>query len=44
VAEDWHGKVRRALAAYMGQSYMAADFVAAEEGGRRRPLYVLRRV
>jgi predicted GNAT superfamily acetyltransferase len=45
VAQDWHGKVRRALQAYMGsQAYVAADFIQAEEGGRRRPLYVLRRV
>jgi predicted GNAT superfamily acetyltransferase len=45
VAEDWHGKVRRALIAYMGQQgHLAADFIPAEEGGRRRPLYVLRRV
>lgn len=43
VAEDWHGKVRRALAAYMGQGYVGADFMLWEEGGRRRPLYVLRR-
>ena len=35
VAEDWHGKIRRALASYMGQQgYVAADFIAAEEGGR----------
>jgi predicted GNAT superfamily acetyltransferase len=44
VAEDWHGKVRRALQAYVGQGYAGADFILAEEGGRRRPLYVLRRV
>jgi hypothetical protein len=45
VAEDWHGKVHRALAAYMGQQgHVAVDFIASEEGGRRRPLYVLRRV
>lgn len=43
VAEDWHGKVRRALAAYMGQGYTAVDFISSEESGRRRPLYVLRR-
>lgn len=43
VAEDWQGKVRRALAAYMGHGYVGADFVLSEEGGRRRPLYVLRR-
>ena len=44
VAEDWHGKVHRALAAYLGQGYIGADFMLLEEGGRRRPLYVLRRV
>jgi predicted GNAT superfamily acetyltransferase len=44
VAEDWHGKVRRALAAYMGQGYAAVDFVPIEEQGRRRPLYVLRKM
>ena len=44
VAEDWQGKVRRAFLAYMGRGYVAADFVPAEgEGGRRRPLYVLRK-
>ena len=43
VAQDWQGKVRRALAAYLGQSYVGADFFLMEEGGRRRPLYVLRR-
>jgi predicted GNAT superfamily acetyltransferase len=44
VAEDWQGKVRRALAAYMGRGYGAADFAPTEEGGRRRPLYVLRKL
>jgi predicted GNAT superfamily acetyltransferase len=45
VAEDWHGKIRSALSSYMGQQgYVAVDFIAAEEGGRRRPLYVLKRV
>jgi predicted GNAT superfamily acetyltransferase len=42
VAEDWHGKVRRALGAYFGRGYTAADFVPTHEGGRRRPFYVLR--
>ncbi len=42
VAEDWHGKVRRAFITYMGRGYAAADFAPSEgEGGRRRPLYVL---
>jgi predicted GNAT superfamily acetyltransferase len=43
VAEDWHGKVRRALTAYFGRGYVAAGFASAEDGGRRRPLYSLRR-
>jgi len=43
VAADWHGKVRRALSSYLGRGYSAVDFVPAEEGGRRRPLYVLAR-
>lgn len=44
LAEDWHGKARQAFLAYMGRGYVAADFVPAEgEGGRRRPLYVLRK-
>ena len=43
VAEDWQGKVRRALATYIGRGYVGDDFVPTQEGGRRRPLYVLRR-
>ena len=43
VAELWHGKVRAAFAAYFSKGYVAADFAPAEEGGRRRPLYVLRK-
>ncbi len=43
VAEDWHGKVRRALKTYVGRGYTAVDFVPTQEGGRRRPLYVLSR-
>src|SRR5262245_18349537 len=41
VAAAWHDKVRRALRAYVGRGYVASDFVSTEEGGRRRPLYVL---
>ncbi len=41
VAAAWHDKVRRALRAYLGRGYVASDFVSTEEGGRRRPLYVL---
>lgn len=41
MAEDWHGKVRRAFQAYFSRGYFASDFVPSQEGGRRRPLYVL---
>jgi predicted GNAT superfamily acetyltransferase len=41
VAADWHGKVRRALAAYFARGYQAAEFLPTEEAGRRRPFYVL---
>ena len=43
MAEDWQGKVRRALVHYIGQGYVGADFAPTEEKGRRRPFYVLRR-
>jgi predicted GNAT superfamily acetyltransferase len=43
VAASWHDRVRRALQAYVGRGYVATDFVWTEEGGRRRPLYVLNR-
>jgi predicted GNAT superfamily acetyltransferase len=43
VAGDWQGKVRRAFQAYFGRGYGAADFAPTEEGGRRRPFYVLRK-
>jgi chorismate synthase len=43
VAEDWHRKVRRALETYLGRGYRASDFAPTEEGGRRRPLYILAR-
>jgi predicted GNAT superfamily acetyltransferase len=43
VAEGWHTKVRRALTAYFGRGYVADDFAPTEDGGRRRPLYVLRK-
>jgi predicted GNAT superfamily acetyltransferase len=43
VAEAWHAKVRRALTTYFGRGYVADDFAPTDEGGRRRPLYVLRR-
>jgi predicted GNAT superfamily acetyltransferase len=43
VAGDWQVKVRRAFQAYFGRGYAAADFAPTEEGGRRRPFYVLRK-
>jgi predicted GNAT superfamily acetyltransferase len=42
VAAGWQENVRRAFQAYLGRGYLAADFVPSEDGGRRRPLYVLR--
>lgn len=44
VAQGWQEKVRRAFKAYFGRGYAATDFAPTEEGGRRRPLYVLERV
>lgn len=41
LAEDWHGKVRRALRAYFDRGYRGSGFAPTEEAGRRRPLYVL---
>jgi predicted GNAT superfamily acetyltransferase len=43
VAEDWHGKVRRGLQAYLERGYLVSDFAPTEERGRRRPFYVLTR-
>ncbi len=43
VAAGWQEKVRRAFQAYLGRGYLAADFAPTEEGGRRRPLYVLKK-
>lgn len=43
LAEDWHGKVRQAFQAYFARGYTAAGFASTQEGGRRRPLYVLRK-
>lgn len=43
LAEDWHGKVRRAFQGYFARSYIAADFASTQDGGRRRPLYVLKK-
>jgi predicted GNAT superfamily acetyltransferase len=43
VAEAWHAAVRRALQTYFARGYHAVDFAPTEEGGRRRPLYLLRK-
>jgi predicted GNAT superfamily acetyltransferase len=43
LAQDWHGKVRRALAHYFGRGYVAGDFLPTDDAGRRRPFYVLGR-
>jgi chorismate synthase len=43
VAEVWQSKVRQAFQTYLSRGYIAADFAPTQEGGRRRPLYVLRR-
>jgi chorismate synthase len=43
LAASWHEQVRRALRHYLGEGYVAADFVPADDKGRRRPLYLLRR-
>ncbi len=43
VAEGWQTTVRQAFQAYLGRGYVAAFFAPTEEGGRRRPLYVLRK-
>jgi chorismate synthase len=43
VAEGWQGRVARAFQAYLGRGYIVGDFAPSEEGGRRRPLYVLRK-
>jgi len=43
LAAGWQEKVHRAFQAYLGRGYAAADFAPTEEGGRRRPLYVLKK-
>lgn len=43
MAADWQSKIGRALQTYLGRGYVAADFAPTEEGGRRRPLYLLRK-
>lgn len=42
LAEEWQGIARRAFQDCYARGYRAVDFAPAEEGGRRRPLYVLR--
>lgn len=41
VAGDWQDKVRRAFQTYFGRDYVATNFAPTEEGGRRRPFYML---
>ena len=43
VAEGWQEIVRRAFETYFSRGYRAVDFAPTEEGGRRRPFYVLRK-
>jgi len=43
VAAGWQEKARRAFQTYLGRGYVVADFAPTEDGGRRRPLYVLRK-
>lgn len=43
VAEVWQSKVKAAFQAYFGRGYIGADFALTEDGGRRRPFYVLKK-
>ncbi len=43
VAEVWQARIRRAFQAYLGKGYVGADFALTEEGGRRRPYYILKK-
>lgn len=43
VAEGWQSRIKRAFQAYLGRGYIGADFALTEEGGRRRPFYVLKK-
>jgi predicted GNAT superfamily acetyltransferase len=43
VAEGWQQTIRRAFQSYFARGYRATDFLPTEDGGRRRPLYVLRK-
>ena len=38
-----HARCGSALRYYLSRGYAAADFAPTEEGGRRRPLYILRK-
>jgi predicted GNAT superfamily acetyltransferase len=41
VAESWQSRIKKAFQAYLAKGYVGADFAMTEEGGRRRPFYVL---
>jgi predicted GNAT superfamily acetyltransferase len=43
VAEAWQARVRSAFVTYFARGYAAEDFLPTQEGGRRRPFYLLRR-
>lgn len=43
VAEGWQARIKRAFQSYLGRGYVGADFVLGEEGGRRRPFYILKK-
>ncbi len=43
VAETWQARIRQAFQSYLSRGYVGADFALSEDGGRRRPFYVLRK-
>jgi chorismate synthase len=43
VAEGWQTRIKRAFQGYLGRGYIGADFALAEEAGRRRPFYILKK-
>ncbi len=43
VASDWHEKVSRAMQTFLGRGYQAVELISTDDGGRRRPLYLLER-
>jgi predicted GNAT superfamily acetyltransferase len=43
LAQDWHAKTRAALGGYLAGGYAVTDFAPTDEGGRRRPFYILSR-